>query len=286
MGRKFISLNFTSGTDGEGNATGYIADRGAELSIRARFILPADIALAEAANIATAVGATINDETSVCSDSNLGNPPRLYFYRENGGSMSVPVRQRNNIITAATTIKGILDTGTAGGKVVCIKLEGEEFLNLNDELGVNYNPGDVARSHKTDNSAPRQYYLTGAMSYQTDTPLGDGVIQSIKSITNNLDAPASKLSTVWGDCVGNLIDVACGNGRRNPRSHRRYILTHVTQEDVASATETPVQEIIELPVASSLATEINTCGTNAAAIPGLVCIGYKGESYDRIHRLI
>ncbi len=282
MGRKFVSLNFTS----DGAGAGYIADRGAELSIRARFILPADIALAEANNIATAVGGTINDEPSVCSDSNSGDPRRLYFYRENGGSMSVPVRRRDDILTAATTIKGILDAGTAGGQVVCIKLEGEEFLNLNDELGVNYNAGDIARSHKTDDTAPRQYYLTGAMSYQTDTPLGNGVIQPVKSITNNLDAPASKLSTVWTDCVGNLIDVNCGNGRRNPRDHRRYILTHVTQEDIASVTETPVQETIELPVASSLATEINTCGTNAGAIPGLICIGYKGESYDRIHKLI
>ena len=286
MGRNFISLNFTTGTDGDNNPTGYISDRGAELSIRGRFILPADIAQAQAAAIAIAVGGVINSEPAVCSDSSSGSPRRLYFYRENGGSMSVPVRQRSDVISAATTIKGILDAGTAGGKVVCIKLEGEEFLNLNDELGVNYTAGSIARSHKTENTAPRQYYLTGSMNYQTDTPLGTGVIQSIKSITNNLNAPASKLSTVWADCVGNLIDVACGNGRRNPRKHRRYILTHVTQEDIASVTETPVQETIELPVASSTANEILTCGQNAAATPGLVCIGYKGEDYDRIHKLL
>lgn len=121
MGRNFISLNFTSGSDNDGNALGYISDRGAELSIRGRFILPPDIDLAQAAAIATAVGGTINTESSVCSDSSSGSPRRLYFYRENGGSMSVPVRQRDDVISAATAIKGILDAGTAGGSVVCIK---------------------------------------------------------------------------------------------------------------------------------------------------------------------
>lgn len=286
MGRKFLSVQFASGTDGDSNPTGYISDFGQQYSIRGRFIMPADIALTQAAAIAAAVGGTIATETSVCSDSNSFDARRLYFYRENGGSMSVPVRQRNNVIAAATAIKTILDAGTAGGKVVCIKLEGESFTNLNDELGVNYTAGNVGRSHKTDENAPRQYYFTGGVTYQSDVPFGNGVIQSIRSITNNQNAPASKVATIWNDCVGDVDDIACGNGRRNPRAHRRYILTHLTQQDIASNTETPESETFELPVTSSVATEIKTCGENAAALPGLICIGYQGESYDRVHRLI
>lgn len=271
--------------------TGYIMDMGTEIAGNGRFILPPDIPETEITTILTNIGAqplSATGNSIPCTDAVNASLRRLTFIRDNGSSMSVPVSNRTNLLNAATVIRGVLNTGEA--QVVCIKLSGEEFPNLADELGLTYQ-GDFATSHRPQTGG-KQYYHSGNVAYQTDATTGavgtDIVFQPVKAISDLENAPSTKLTPVWAGCVGDFDNaLACrGSGRRNPRKHRRYILTSATKGDIADATEGAQTEINELPVKDAAAASILTCGQNAAALSGVYCIGYMGESYSRFHKLL
>ena len=272
-----------------GNAaapTGYISDIGTELSYRGTFNLPPDLDLAQAAVIVNAVGGTISDEPVPCSDGNAsGRFRKLVFIRASGNTMSIVVPKRTDIITVATNIRTVLNAGAAGNNVVCVKLLGEIFNNLNDELAVNYT-GTIAKSHRAVAGSLKQNFISGVINYSND--FGNTSVQSVRSITEKeANEPAAQLGGAWAGCTDGLLNLLnCGNGRRNPRKHRRYVLTFATKFDVAANAEESQSEIIQLPVAKSLAADIKACGTSAAALVGLYCIGYQGESYDRVHKLL
>lgn len=271
--------------------TGYLLDNGLEKSANSRFILPPDVNPSEVSTILTNIGAqplSANNDPVVCSDTTNADLRRLVFLRSNGGSMSVPVSSRADLLSVATVIRGILNS--AGPEVVCIKLVGEYFPDLGDELGLNYNNTNAV-SHVPVGGA-KQFYHAGNIAYQSDAATGVGgsstVFQPIKSITDIEDAPATQIASVWTGCVGDFEDaLACrGRGRRNPRKHRRYILTFQTPVNNSALPGTTRTEQIELPVRNSTASDILTCGQNAAALTGLYCIGYKGESYGQYHKLL
>ena len=271
------------------DGTGYLMDIGTEIPANGRFILPPDVAEAQIATILASIGAqplsAIGDPVP-CSDAQNAKLRKLEFIRTNGGSMSVPVSSRADLLGAATVITGVLNS--SGSDVVCIKLHGEEFLDLADELGLNYT-NTFATSH-VPLTADKQYYYAGNISYETDANSGVGstVFQPIKSISDLLNAPSTQLTPAWAGCVGAFSNaLACrGKGRRNPRKHRRYILTFATKDTPASTTEVAKTETAELPVADSAAAGILACGQAAAALAGAYCIGYRGESYSRFHKLL
>lgn len=279
-------ISYQIPASGNATPTGYITDIGTELAYRGRFNLPPDLDLAAAAVIVNAVGGIISDEVVPCSNGNSsGRFRKLVFIRASGNTMSIVVKDRTNIISVATAITAVLNAGGASNSVVCIKLLGEVFRNLNDELGTNYN-GTIAKSHRAVNGSLKQNFISGVINYSSD--FGTTAVQSVRSITEKLtDDPAAQLGGTWDTCTGGLLDLLnCGNGRRNPRKHRRYVLTFATKFDVAANAESVQSEVIELPVKSTLAAEIKTCGQAAAALTGLYCIGYQGESYDRVFNLL
>lgn len=268
------------------NGTGYDSDNGEEISVNSRFVLPNDLTDADAQTIVTATGATnltFASEPNPCPDQAVGDLRKLVFIRASGNSMSVAVSERSNLIDAATTIKGVLDT--AGDEVVCIKLTGEYFPNLNDRLGVNFTVGDVATPHVSTTTS-KQLYYAGSISYQADGTTGDTIIR-VKSITDVPDAPATQLGTTWSTCVGDFLNITpCGGlGRKKTRDHRRYILGFVVNVGVPG---TPIEavETIELPVVNSDSADILSCGQDAAGLAGMYCIGYRGESNSRFHKLL
>lgn len=280
MPKTVVSLQFALGTNA------YISDAGLQYSVNARFVAPPDIDNADITAIATAVDAVRTTEPAICSDSAAVKPRKLIFIRASGNSVSIPFRDRADVIAIATSIRGILDgSAPANNKVVCIKLEGEEFLNLNDELGLSYDGTGFATSHKAPANALKQNYVSGVMSYGADAigTFGDPTPHPIRSITENSNNSfAAQLGSTPGDCIGDLLNVQnCGNGKRNPRKHRRYKLSFA----VGNAT-TPATETIELPVTSATSSEILSCGQAAAGLDGVYCIGYMGESYSRLHRLL
>lgn len=285
MPKQVISYQIAASGDAA-NPTGYITDIGSELSYRGTFNLPPDVDLASAATIVNAVSGTISDEQVPCSDGNAsGRFRKLVFIRASGNTMSIVVPNRADIITVATNIRTALNDGNPDNKVICVKLLGEIFRNLNDELGVNYT-GTVAKSHRAVAGSFKQNYLSGVINYTSD--FGNTAVQSVRSITEKaVEEPAAQLGGVWDTCTGGLLDLLnCGNGRRNPRKHRRFNLTFATKFDVAADAESAQSEVIELPCANGTSADILACGQATAALPGLYCIGYQGESYDRVHKLM
>lgn len=285
MPKNIISFQFSLETNP------YVSDAGLNYSINSRFVAPPDVTDATAASIVQAVGGTITTEPIVCSDSSSIKPRKLEFIRASGNSMSIAVSERENILSTAASIRVLLN-GSApdGNEVVCIKLNGEEIGNLNDELGVNFDGTTVAPSHKAPATALKQNYVSGVISYSADAAatFGAANVHPIRSITESADNVfAAQLGGTPETCIGELLTIAsCGNGRRNPRRHRRYKLDFLTQLNVEDGDETPETESIELPVASATAGEILACGRAAAALNGVYCIGYEGESFSRLHRLL
>ncbi len=264
------------------DGTGYSTDIGTSINTSANFRLPSDVPDTEITTILSNIGANVPaaiKPNPPCSERVGSTLRKLEFIRANGNTMSVPVSSRANLLNAATVIKGILNA--AGSEVVCIKLLGEYFPDLADELGMNY-AGTFATSHVSTGSG-KQFVYSGNVNYQTDANTGvvSTVIQPIRSVTNNEDAPSTQLATAWAGCVGALTQVLpCrGKGKRNPRKHRRFELTFLTRLDPTDATEEAQTETAELPVVSAAAADILTCGQAAAGLAGAYCIGYRGESY-------
>jgi hypothetical protein len=268
------------------SGTGYVMDIGTDIAANGRFVLPPDVPQTEISTILTNIGAqplsAVGDPIP-CSDASNADLRKLEFIRSNGNSMSVPVSSRANLLNAATVIRGVLNS--AGADVVCIKLIGEYFPDLADELGLNYG-NDFAVSH-VPTTGGKQYYHAGNISYETDATSGVAgssvVFQPVKAISDLETAASSQLSAAWTGCVGPFVDaLACrGKGRRNPRKHRRYLMTFAVGSATARQTETT-----ELPVKDAEAASILSCGQAAAALNGLYCIGYQGESYARYHKLL
>jgi hypothetical protein len=268
------------------DGTGYLMDIGTEIAANGRFVLPPDVPATEITTILQNIGAqplsAVGDPIP-CSDANNADLRRLKFIRSNGNSMSVPVSSRANLLNAATVIRGILNSD--GPDVVCIQLFGEYFPDLADELGLNYS-NDFAVSH-VPTTGGKQYYHAGNISYETDATsgaLGSSVVfQPVKAISDLETAPSSQLSAAWDGCVGDFENaLACrGKGRRNPRKHRRFLMTFAVGDATNRQTETT-----ELPVKEAEAASILACGQAAAGLAGLYCIGYRGESYARYHKLL
>lgn len=284
MPKTVISVQYAVGTNP------YTTDFNSELSINSRFVLPPDLNQVNASEIVTAIGGTFLTESVPCSDSGIGKPRKLIFIRKLGNTMSVPIPIRENMLDVAGAVKAILDGANADNPVVCIKLEGEEYGNLNDEFGVSYDGTTFATSHKSPASVGKQNFASGVISYQADAnnPFGASVTHSIRSITESADNTfAAQISAAAAGCIGAFLNIQnCGNGRRNPRKHRRFILDFATKADPADTAEDAQSERIELPVAGGGALDILACGNSAASLTALYCLGYKGESYSRVHKLL
>ena len=285
MPKNIVSFQFTTGVNP------YQSDLDQSLSINARFVAPPDIDGIGVGVMVTAVGGVITNEAAVCSDSNLGTPRKLQFIRQSGNSMSIAIGDKTNLISAATTIKGILDAANGGtNPVVCIKLIGEQFNNLNDELGLSYDGTTFAPSHTAPATATKQNYASGVIAIEADaaTTFGTIVTTGIRSITEKVTNDfAAQLGTAPVDCGIEFLNIQnCGNGRRNPRKHRRLKLSFATKADVADAAEVAQTETIEMPVYDAGPVNALTCAQAVVGLPGLYCIGWEGESYSRVHNLL
>ena len=285
MPKNIISYQFAAGVNP------YISDINQNLSLNGRFVAPPDLDPIGIAAILAVVGAVQTTEPAICSDSSLGTPRKLEFIRASGNTMSIGVADKTNLIAAATTIKGVLD-GLNGSvnPVVCIKLYGEEFNNLNDEFGLNYDGTVFAPSHKAPATATKQNYASGVIAYEADAAavFGTSVTHSIRSITEKATNEFSdQLGAAAAGCIGSFLNILnCGNGRRNPRKHRRFTLDFSTKADPADTAEVAQSERIEVPVAGGGVLDILACGNSLVTLPGLYCIGFKGESHSRFHKFL
>lgn len=281
MPKRTISVRFP-----EGDASKYITDWGQPIIASATFNLPPDIDDAAKEIILTAIGGTDDAELPPCPAVN-GTLRKLKFTRAKGNTMSVPVRTRQDLLSAATVITGVLNSGgSSDNPVVCIDLIGEDFPNLNDEMGLSYEPNSFAATHRAPPTAPRQYFWAGNIQYSADStnPAGGVIFQPVKVMSNLANNAPTQLANRWNECAGDFIPVVpCPRpqGNRNPLKHRRFILTFIVgpANNISS-------EKTEVPVKDFAPGSIIACGTGLAALPGAYCIGYRGESYRLYHKLL
>ncbi|NJO96430.1 MAG: hypothetical protein HC775_06900 [Hyellaceae cyanobacterium CSU_1_1] len=81
--------------------TGYLMDMGTEISANGRFVLPPDVPETEISTILTNIGAqplSALGDLVPCNDAQTGELRKLVFLRANGGSMSVPVYSRADLL--------------------------------------------------------------------------------------------------------------------------------------------------------------------------------------------
>ena len=283
MPKRVATFSYIKGVNG------YITDTAEPISISRRVHFPPDVTEAQLNAIAVATGATTIAPPIVCDEApGASNPRYLTFIRESGNTVSIPLGNRSSLLTVASQIKEILDEDV-GNKTVCIELHGEYFRNLNEQFSINYTGITFAQSHASPIGAPKQYYYTGTMSYSADaaTTVGTGKTVRIRSISDIENGPATQIAAEFDQCTGGFLNVTtCPKGRRKERQHRRYILSFFTRTDPDISVEIPKLETIEMPVSAFQGTSISGCGENLAGLPGLFCLGYKGESFKRVHTLL
>jgi hypothetical protein len=289
MARRFAYVNFRTATAAGGAVTGgYLADRGRRIDYTGRFVMPPDLDFpADAVTIANVAGGTgdVEENTSdnPCPVGLDFLPRKLVFIRKSGNSVSVPIGERANLETAQDVIVGVLNK--PGNEVVCIKLEGETWINLNNELSLTYTANEIATDSRPPNGL-KQYIYAGQIQYESDIFTGDVVFTSVKVATDVDGSPPTNLGATWGTCVGafETSNFSCG---RDKRDHRRYLLDFVVGNVDNTDPNNPVvtnrrSERKEVPVRDYEAAPILQCGRNLAALAGAYCIGYQGESYNRV----
>lgn len=261
----------------------YIDDRGTPRDLLARFSVPPGVT---AATITTIIGETNGlprdplTDNIVCPDSGF-TPRKLIFYSAEGGSIGVPIGDRTNLIAAATVIRGALIAD--GFNVVCIKLEGEKFKNLVDELRP---AGFLGFQPSTTSSRPaaggKQPHFFGKANYASDAIFGDPYILPYKfasqaaQIFPAVFAPLTPLTLGITPLAG--LSACPGT---DPRKSRRYIVQSQVTENAIIRTQTT-----ELPVFLHEDAAIQAAGVGIATIRSTQCIGYAGEDNSRFHRLL
>jgi hypothetical protein len=288
MARRFTYVNFRASTANGATTGGYVADRGKRIDYTGRFVMPPDLTFpADAVTIANAAGGTgdVEENTSdnPCPAGIDFSPRKLVFIRKSGNSISVPIAERANLESAQDVIIGTLNV--TGNEVVCVKLIGETWLSLNEELGLVYTADEVATDSRPANGS-KQYHYFGRIQYESDIFTGRAIFTPVKVATDTEGQPPTNVGAAWNTCVGAFegANFACGNLKRD---HRRYLLDfvvgNVDNTDPANPIVTDKRsERKEVPVKDYEATNILACGTALAGLTGAYCLGYQGESYDRV----
>jgi len=260
----------------------YTDDRGQDRAIKQRLYVPPGITAATIATIITETGARARLATDrvVCPDSGF-KPRKLVFYSSAGGSIAVPIAERDSLIVAATAIRGALIAD--GFIVVCIKLVGESFLNIVDDLRPVAFAGLLA---STTSSRPAaggiQPNFFGKAQYRTDAIFSNQVVLPYKLQSD----VALVFPSIFGAPILTLTGIvpvaninACPGS--DPRTTRRYVVQSLVTENAVIRSQ-----VTEIPVFLHLAAEILAAGEGIAALRHVQCLGYKGELNDRFHRLL
>lgn len=266
-------------------ATPYIDDRGTNRFFNSNFVAPPDFTPANINSIALQSGGTVRlptDPNTICPDDGV-EPRKLQFIRLNGNSISVPIANRTSLVAQAIALRNTINSVNANNPVVCVKLIGEYFPNLIDELA----PVGKIAGVGIGSSAPangKQVFYSGTMEYLSDGVFGSPYFVSFKVATegaNSTVAPALYAPQLnLANVVPLTIATCSGN---NPRRSRRYISQAIVNPPQGAGT---ASQVTEIPVATHLDTDILAVGQGLAAIGAVQCLGYKGENNDRFHRLL
>lgn len=277
-------------------ANPYIFDRGAsENKVISRFFMPPDMTDAQALALVTLAGGRARTGNVICPDAGF-SPRKVTFVRSNGNSFSIAIGSRADHLTAANleAMRAAVNAISAAFQVVCMKLEGEFIPNLIDELRTVAVTPVAGTSSRPAAAAGIQYVHSGVINYTSDALFGTVTPLPVKVDTDLgandpttgvlITTPPTILGANWAGCVGAFVNTPTCGGTQ-PRSHRRYIADYLVTDPDAVAGTTRGQRT-EIPVSSNAQADILTCGQNLAASTALICIGYKGEDNDRLHKFL
>lgn len=266
----------------------YTTDFGDDRIFVSRFDIPAGLAEATADGLVAALGATpvpIGDVTPIpCADSASKNfNPRFLefsFRNINGGNskLKLALPQRANVITTAQAVKDIIQgaaPGGFGGIVGCVRLIGEKHTNVYERF--------APAGGKTITNSPQfsTAKYSAALGYTADVQPGQVITANMSVDTDGIGLAPSSI-TNW-DALANALGglQPCG-GERKIRNIRRFIVDTVYADPNG---DQQVQKTV-VPVASATATDIVAGGTALAALTPVICLGYRGESFDRVQRFL
>ena len=263
--------------------TPYTDDRGTARNFNANFVAPPDFSAANINSIAIQSGGTVRlatDPASVCPDPGVSGR-RLVFIRQNGGSLSVPIANRTSLVAQAIALRNTINSVTAANPVVCVKLIGEEFPDLFDELSPAV---PVPRAPGVSSAAAangKQNFYSGVMSYDSDAVYGSAYPVSFKLATESaaFNAPALYAAELAAGSTVAQNRPSCPSA--SYRRSRHYLVQALVTQGV-----TVESQFTKLPVATHLPVDILAVGQLLAANPAVQCIGYKGEDNDRFHKLL
>ena len=257
----------------------YVADRSPPtetIPFRTRFNRPPSMLDATVTAILATLGVqqTTPGEKVPCLGSQVFEPRRLKFTFENGGSISLPIATRGQLIPTAQAIINDLEADL-GVDVVCVSLIGEEWKRLDQDLrpaGVTPTPGaDVRPVAGTKNPI-----YSAAIQYSSDS--GRNFVEKIKMNTNVAGAPFTPYAAPIAAALGDILPRGCGSA--TAVDPRRYVVDILT----TNATN-PVRKMI-VPVADADADDILQAGVDLATNPQTLCLRYYGESDNRFSRFL
>lgn len=260
----------------------YLADwdiLGKVTPISGRFSRPPTLSDASVATILAQIGSAALKNTTnsaPCAPPSSFSPRRLKFSFNAGGSLSVPFAFRDNALSAATAIKGLLTTDV--GTVSCVELIGEKWGRVDEEL----RPAGTVVAAGADmrvTAGSKTPIFSRAYSYVTDT--GRSSVQNVKQNTDSSAVPADPFtpySAAILTALGTLLAKGCGGvGNVKPRHYTVTILTN--------SVVNPTRQLI-VPVAATGSLAIRSAGIALATITQTMCLAYEGESDSRLSRLI
>lgn len=263
-------------------AQSYVDDRGVSRGIFGKIYVPPGV---DAATMTLIVGSSggrlrLPVDRVVCPEKGFA-PRKLIFYSNTGGSVSVPIGPRASLIAAGSSIRTNLIA--AGFQVVCVKLVGEKFANIVDDLrpaGFLGTQAATASSRPATGGIQPNFY--GKADYNSDAVFGTNYVLPYKVQSDVAQVFPSIYGTVIQSALG-IVPLVAVNAcpGSDPRTSRRYIVQSLVTENAIVRSQ-----VAELPMFNHLASEIAAAGVAIATLRHVQCIGYKGETNDRFHKLL
>ncbi len=254
--------------------------------------IPDGLSAAEIDAIINVVGGEIAPESSKgipCDDSEgfPWTPRKLKFWFSTGKTVSMPVPNKEDLVTVSAAIATSLSTIA---NVVCVSLEGETWRNIIDKLASPTTPIVPVPLVVTPTPAgQKEQSYVGTMSYESD-----GQTNMNKAFKMASDRGENLPYLIYEDAINNCLVAGgaintsqgrCSGFTSRTFDHRRFAVTMLQTRNVISGGDggTAEEETTEaksrmlVPMSSRDSADINACAIALRDVSSTICLGYRGE---------
>lgn len=284
----------------------YVADRGRHILTTGRFIIPSDVNASMLTELISIFKLLPSVEIP-CPDSDF-RPRKLEFIRASGNTFSIILAENIDILDICRRVVALFANNQKSA-VLCIKLVGEYWPNIYHEFlptsGKTITPGKDSRG-----TSGKQLYYKGTMKYQTDVPFNPGpppvkteVIFPFRMASPTIEEPPDDYKTAISGCIEEVETVVCPPPYQCKGRH--YLVTSIVHEEGAvvepdNLFKNAIKQTLKIPITHreelqyiepnpaypDLANDIFVCGKELAEVPATICLGYRGESCDYVHKFV